>query len=755
MLRSLFFCFGLALLVMAAALPVFSQAQPVVVQVRDQHTGQSVPYANLCFQALDQDRKSFTVSDAAGLAEHRVEGPSLLVVSFMGYQTLTDTIFPGQRVELLLQPAYHNVSEVVVTGQFTPRQSDLSIHKVAVIGQQQIRMAAAPNLNALLMNQLGVQISQDNVLGSSLSLQGVSGQNVKILVDGVPLVGRLDGNLDLSQINMNNVERVELVEGPMSVDYGTNALAGVVNIITKDHVENQVESRLNAYHESVGVYNLDGMVGLNVAGNHVSLSGGRNFFDGFSPVDTSRWQQWKPKEQLFLDLRVRRKLGSTLLKYSGSAFDETVIDKGRPGRSLDAEGGRYIFQAIDAHYLTRRLNNNLNWEGIVGQNYYFNLILGHAHYQRFKYSYANNLSDLQQVLTANPTDHDTTLFRAWTARGTLSRYQHDDAPLNFKLGFDLNHETGYGPRIEDGSQRIGDYALFASLKLNLPFGLEVNPALRAAHNSQYAAPLTPSLNLMQKLGERLVLRASYARGFRAPSLKELYLDFVDLNHDIHGNTELLAERSHNFNASAVFSHGPGQTLDLKLEPSFFHNHITDKIDLLLGEEVRGVDTFLIYSYANFDEFRSLGARLQATLTAHPYGSLQLGYARVGTRSPWTSPDSFEFFSELNALAQLNWHRPGLAFQLNYKYTGPFVGVRLDAEGQPYTLREQDFHSLDFTLRKSLFDRQLDLSLGGKNLFGLTNLASSAQSGGVHSAGSSRPFRWGRTWFVSLAWNFSR
>ena len=72
----------------------------------------------------------------------------------------------------------------------------------------------------------------------------------------MPVIGRMNGSLDLSQINVNNIERVEMIEGPMSVNYGTNALAGVINLITKDNVEG-VQLNTNAYYESVGQYNLD------------------------------------------------------------------------------------------------------------------------------------------------------------------------------------------------------------------------------------------------------------------------------------------------------------------------------------------------------------------------------------------------------------------------------------------------------------------------------------------------------------------
>jgi len=106
--------------------------------------------------------------------------------------------------------------------------------------------------------QLNIRIGQDNILGSSMSINGLSGQNVKVMVDGVPVIGRLEGNIDLSQINMNNVSKIEIIEGPMSTIYGTDALGGVVNIITQDPVSDGMQFDANGYYESVYQVNFDG-----------------------------------------------------------------------------------------------------------------------------------------------------------------------------------------------------------------------------------------------------------------------------------------------------------------------------------------------------------------------------------------------------------------------------------------------------------------------------------------------------------------
>ena len=91
---------------------------------------------------------------------------------------------------------------------------------------------------------------------------------------------------------------VEIVEGPLSVSYGTNALAGTINLITKKN-KKKFGGNVDAYYETIGQYNLNGRVDLALKSHSFSFSLGRNFFDGYSQLDTSRVMEWKPKEQVF------------------------------------------------------------------------------------------------------------------------------------------------------------------------------------------------------------------------------------------------------------------------------------------------------------------------------------------------------------------------------------------------------------------------------------------------------------------------
>ena len=92
------------------------------------------------------------------------------------------------------------LKEVVITGQFTETSSEDAVHKIRVIGNKKLNSGIYNDLGNILEKELNIKLSQDNVLGSSISLQGISGQNVKILIDDIPVIGRMNGNIDLSQI---------------------------------------------------------------------------------------------------------------------------------------------------------------------------------------------------------------------------------------------------------------------------------------------------------------------------------------------------------------------------------------------------------------------------------------------------------------------------------------------------------------------------------------------------------------------------
>ena len=113
------------------------------------------------------------------------------------------------------------LEEVVITGQINEVNIDNALHDINIIGSETIIKGGFTNLSEILKFQSNIQISNDNILGSQINIQGVTGENIKILIDGKPMIGRLNGNIDLSQVNLLNIKRIEIVEGPLSVNYGS------------------------------------------------------------------------------------------------------------------------------------------------------------------------------------------------------------------------------------------------------------------------------------------------------------------------------------------------------------------------------------------------------------------------------------------------------------------------------------------------------------------------------------------------------
>ena len=256
-------------------------------------------------------------------------------LSFIGFETIYKKIEAENDYTFSLKESNVVLNQVVITAQYSANSPEKAVHKIEIIDRKQIDAMGAVNLEDALSNTTGVRIQQDNILGSGISLQGMSGQNVKILIDGIPVVGRLNGNIDLSQINLDNIERIEIVKGPLSVNYGTNALAGAINLITKTTTKGQVAVGGTSYYENSGRYNFTGKVSVNKNNNELLLTGGRNYFDGWNngdptfnnpePIaDSTRFKSWKPKTQHFGGIQLGKTIKKLKIKYKGDIFNEMI-----------------------------------------------------------------------------------------------------------------------------------------------------------------------------------------------------------------------------------------------------------------------------------------------------------------------------------------------------------------------------------------------------------------------------------------------
>ncbi len=738
-------------------------AQKTVIRVIDSQTSEPCIYTNVVLSDFEGHYIDAGATDDQGVIEFDLSRTARICVTYVGYQTYRDTITPGESVTINMETDMISMEAVVVTGQYEPRPVDESIYKIDVVDARTLQERGVNNLAEALSNETNIRLSVDPSTGTSIEMQGMGGENIKYLVDGVPLVGRVRGNIDLEQINMENIDHIEIVQGPMSVQYGTSAIAGVINIITKKNSYFKNLVRGNAYVDSKGTYNF-GLYGSMIRGKHtLALSGNRNLFQGVDidlNVDTAdadghnRYMEFKPKRVYNADaeytfkknnfrLGIKSQYMNSLLKNYANYVEKVVV-------------------AYDNDFHTTRSTNSVVISDQITENLSYNIIGAYTYFGRT----TDNITSDLFLLTHEITGTTSTVFNNYMTRGNFTwappgTKKPTMNKFSFMAGWDVNFDNGHGDKLEEDAE-IGDYAVFVSSQYAPLDKLSIQPGIRFIYNSIYGAPVIPSFNLQWKIVKRLGFRISYARGFRAPSLKELYLDFKDSNHDLSGNKDLKAETTNSYNASFDYVQPLGQSR-LKVEPSLFYNNGKDAITLIVTDVGSNSATNV-----NLGGRRTVGGELNASYM-HPAGlSLGAGFSRIGETFSYDSLESYlpmVYYNNYTVNAKYSFRKIKAVVMANLKYYGktPSLAVIPDSPGIPeedrggyYRVYTDPYGDLEVTFSKTLWKNRLNIVVGGKNLFNnYERRTSGYRDFGQEDYQSEYfgPLNYGRTYFVKMNLKF--
>ncbi len=210
------------------------------------------------------------------------EGEQVLRVSCLNYAPLSRKISgSNSNLVLKLKNAYINLDQVVVTGTGTHHKLKDTPVPIEVMSAADIKKAGITDFQtAMTMLQPSLSFST-NAMGSYLMMNGLSNKYVLILVNGKKLTGDTSNNIDLSQINMNNVKRIEVLKGAASALYGSDAIAGVINIIT-DNPKNLITVTSNTKMEERGQF---------TQGVNVDVNTGK--FGSFTSYTRQQSDSWK------------------------------------------------------------------------------------------------------------------------------------------------------------------------------------------------------------------------------------------------------------------------------------------------------------------------------------------------------------------------------------------------------------------------------------------------------------------------------
>jgi outer membrane receptor for ferrienterochelin and colicins len=689
-------------------------------------------------------------------------GSHILEISYLGKSIALQeiTVVENQSLileDIMLKETAYQLRDVVVTGQYETQSLKRSVFQVRTVSKEQIRLRAATNLQQVLSTELGIRIVNDLTLGTAdVQLLGVSGQRVKILLDGLPLLDRGDTRESLGQVDINTIDHIEIVEGPMSVMYGTDALGGVINLITRKaaagnnslvlgfRVQEESTGRQYKSFSGKGSHNQ----GLNVRwqkrGFSVLADVSRNDFGGWDA--DNGLNNWLPKDQLLGSLTTGYKNQKLQVWYRINATNEDFFSQGvlNPGTSISK----------DQNYITNRYMHQLQADLKANSKLSLNVAASYTDYSRRTRTTEFNHLTSERRLTAMPSEQAEAIFDNKFIRGT-GVYKILPA-VSLQPGFEVNLTGSSGDRIL-GTPSINDYAFFVSSEIALGSGVNIRPGVRFINNSVYdAPPVIPSINAKIALSPALDLRMGYARGFRSPALRELYFNFVDASHSIYGNEDLKAEYSNSYNGSINWQVLKGQRLNLNSVLGGFYNRFHNFIGTAnVVDGTRGNIT----TYLNIEQYRTLGITFENTII---YKNLQatVGLYYIGRYNRLQNEDpalpEFTWTPELNSNITYSIKPWKTSLSLFYKLNGK----RPTYEYVPSTTTTRRasisaYNTADLTINKTL-RQALSLTGGMRNVFNVTQVNNtSLDTGAAHSTGGSVAVGYGRSVFLGINYQFSK
>ncbi|MCH2233570.1 MAG: TonB-dependent receptor, partial [Crocinitomicaceae bacterium] len=541
-------------------------------------------------------------------------------------------------------------------------------------------------------------------------------------------------------------------EGPLSVNYGSKAIGGTINIITKKSKRQGIEANARALYQSIGHYNVSLNTSFFKKRHRFGINFGRNYFDGWSPgdnffsypqqlpADTNRAKLWNQKEQLQGEIFYDYIYNKGTISASGRSFYEYILNRGFPNAP-------YFETAFDDRYKTYRNDLRLLWNHRLSNKINLSNSLSYNRFDRVKTTEFIDLTTLNSVLSEAADAQDTSTFSLINWRGSITHTL--SKRWSYLVGTDFIYETASGKRITDGVREIMDLGIYANLTYKITDQFSIKPGARYSYNSIYPSPITPSLGLLWR-GKNIAIRGSVASGYRAPSLKELYFEFVDINHNIIGNEDLLPESSINVLGSIKYNKTFNSQLNFSAGLTGFYNQIQNQISLANAGDGQ-------FTYFNIGEYRATGVQTEFTLSNRQFrSSLNVNYTGRYNRLEEDSDliPTFNFTTDLSL--QGTWYLFKGRYNLSIfcRYNGALETFGITTEEEVINQRQEAFTLLDISFTANLLkDKNLALTLGAKNLLNVTNVNSTIQSGSAHSSGSALIAGNGTSVFISLTYSF--
>lgn len=471
------------------------------------------------------------------------------------------------------------LDDINITSERLPSRASDAAAAVRTVYRAELERRGAPDLVTVLADVPGVQLDPVVGSGAGVALQGLGSDRVLVLLDGAPVAGRIGGEFDLSRVSPAQVQRIEVVEGPQSTLYGSAAIGGVVNLLTRSDTARRVElgTQVGSRNQLDTRARISGPIG----GAGASLDIGRRSRDvvpGRSATlagDVERWDGMA---------RVASRLGA-------GALDARVL-------------GIVDRQAYGTSAQTAATSFNDNWQldGLVSTTFDERGATElRLHGSLYDHRFMAAPSAAREEAGEPEWDRQRLLDAELVRRGALGSHR-------WLVGAKGEREWLESPRIEGGSIAAWSGAVFGSGEWTLSPALRASTGLRLTTGERWGSDLAPRAGLVANLAGGLYAKVAGARGFRAPSFKEQYQNFTNSHgsssYTVLGNADLVPEQS--WNASAEVGRVANGT---QLYARGFHNWLTDFIETELVDPATST-----FRYQNVGEARTAGIEAGGAIT---------------------------------------------------------------------------------------------------------------------------------------------
>lgn len=636
-------------------------------------------------------------------------------------QVSAQSILEGKKTEdlsLMLE-------EVVVTGTGTEHYLKDAPVQTEVITRRALEQFQARSMEELLAGLSPSLTFHDGSMGSHIQLNGLNNDYILILIDGKRMNGDVGGQNDLNLLNPANIERIEIVKGAASSLYGSDAIAGVINIIMKKHhdkTEFTSTSRVGAY----GDVRESASLGLTIG--KVKSMTGVNFHhtDGWRNTDL-QWnqQQLKPGSTM---KTVNRSTNYTLTE----SLDWNVNDR----LSLTASGSYYERWVVRPHGPWSYLPNDFyyrNYGFAAGGKYRLggrNYLTADLSYDRYGYFYDYKL---QEVTDYFKDGDRITYFPGQRIKQSVQRqvlgqvkgvfYIGDRHLLN--TGFEYLYNHLESPHHIDGDRAsVYTLAAYAQEEWTAADDVVLTAGARGTVHKETGFNLSPKIAVLYKKGD-FRLRASYALGYKSPTVKELYYNYTATLGGgsltaYHGNKDLKAQTSQYASVGAEYA-GRKFQASVTAYANFLRNMIElVEINLTAEEKLNEIEKSKMY--LNLTQARIWG--VDFTFNYQPVQTLTVsgGYSFSDPRAqyPDQGADYMKYIpidatSQHNATLNASWHHTWSRYRLGLAVYGRYQSVRRYVEDNDadafQTWRINTAHTL-LGMKKWT----LTLNIGVDNLF---------------------------------------